>query len=192
MENEKELSGKESIDIIMNMINATKTNLQDDSFYFLFWGWLVFAASLGEYFLIKINFEYHFLPWMLMPLGGIVTALYGRWQNKKVKHKTYVDEFMKYVLISFLISLCMVLFSQGKLGFNTYPMVLMVYGMWLFTSGGVIKFKPLIIGGIINWVLAIVSFFVSFEIQLLILALAVLLGYIIPGYLLKRKYSANV
>lgn len=127
-----------------------------------------------------------------MPLGGIITAVYSSRQKKNVKVKTYVDEFMKYVLIAFLVSLGVVLFSMQKLGLNTYPMVLLVYGLWLFISGGAIKFNPLLVGGIINWIFAIASFFVSFDVQLLFLALAVLLGYIIPGYLLKRKFSQHV
>ena len=96
---------------------------------------------------------------------------------------------MGYVLIAFLVSLFMVLFFQGMLKLNCYPMVMMVYGIWLFISGGAIKFKPLIAGGIVNWILCIVAFFVSFEIQLLLLALAVLLGYIIPGHMLKSRYQ---
>ena len=68
-------------------------------------------------------------------------------------------------------------------------MVMMVYGFWLFISGGALKFKPLIIGGVINWVLAAFSFFIGFEQQLITLALAVLLGYIIPGHMLKNKFS---
>jgi len=69
---------------------------------------------------------------------------------------------------------------------------MMVYGIWLFISGGTIRFKPLMIGGIINWILAMAAFFVSFDQQLLLLALAVLLGYIIPSYLFKKKFANHV
>ena len=44
----------------------------------------------------------------------------------------------------------------------------------------------------INWILAVASFFAAFDLQLLFLALAVLLGYIIPGYLFRRKYGRHV
>lgn len=189
---EKKFTEKESFDVIIGMIQAAKTNLHDESFYFLLWGWLVFFASLTHFFLLKNNVEFAPAVWMLMPLGGIITAVYSSRQKKNVKVKTYVDEFMKYVLIAFLVSLGVVLFSMQKLGLNTYPMVLLVYGLWLFISGGAIKFNPLLVGGIINWIFAIASFFVSFDVQLLFLALAVLLGYIIPGYLLKRKFSQHV
>jgi hypothetical protein len=46
--NEKELSPQESIELIQTMINKTKGVVADDSFYFLLWGWLVFACCLGQ------------------------------------------------------------------------------------------------------------------------------------------------
>jgi hypothetical protein len=164
--------------------------MYDNSFYYLLWGWLVFAASLSHFIILRTeSFSHPEIVWMLMPVGGIMTALYSI-RKKRNKHaKTYVDEFMKYVLIAFLVCLLISLFLQGKLQLNTYPVVLMVYGFWLFISGGAIKFKPLVIGGVINWLCAVAAFFVAFDMQLLLLATAVLLGYIIPGYMLRTKHQ---
>jgi hypothetical protein len=122
-----------------------------------------------------------------MPLGGLLTFWYSR-KHKGSGVKSYILDLMKYVWISFMVSLFVVLFFQQKLGNSTYPMVLLVYGIWLFVSGGALQFRPLIIGGIINWVLAGTAFFFDSEYQLLFLSTAVVLGYIIPGYLLKAKY----
>ena len=96
------------------------------------------------------------------------------------------------MLVAFLVSLFMVLFFQQKLQLNCYPMVMMVYGVWLYVSGGALRFKPLMIGGVINWALAIAAFFADFQIQLLLLAAAVLLGYIVPGYMLKSRYQKGL
>ncbi len=190
MENEKQLSQSESLEVIQRMILTVKNDLEDDSFYFLLWGWLVFVASLAQYGLMYMEYEKSYIVWaILMPSGGVASFIYGSKQNKNKKVKSYIDELMGYVLIAFLVSLFIVLFSQAMLKLNCYPMVMMVYGIWLFISGGAIKFKPLIAGGIINWILCIAAFFAQFEIQLLLLALAVLLGYIIPGHMLKSKYQ---
>jgi hypothetical protein len=183
---------QESLHVIMNMIQAAKTGFHDNSFYFLLWGWLVFIASISNYVLLMMESEYAFIGWMLMPLGAVITMIYSRRQHKASRVKTYVEEFIRIALIAFLVSLCIVLFSQSKLGLNTYPMVMLVYGIWLFIAGGTIRFKPLMAGGVINWLFAIGALFVDFKMQLLFLAMAVLLGYIIPGYLLKRKYMQHV
>jgi hypothetical protein len=67
-----------------------------------------------------------------------------------------------------------------------YPYLILLYGIGTFLSGVIFKFKPLKVGGIISWGIALVAFFVSFPIQLLLLALTTLVAYLIPGYLIKK------
>ncbi len=180
---------QESLELIHKMISSAKRDFEDDSFHYLLWGWLVFIACFLQFTMMKLDPSYSNFGWMiLMPAGGIASMIYGYRQGKKQRIKTYTDEILKYVLIAFLVTLFTVLLFMSKLGLMAYPLVMMVYGIWLFTSGGIIQFKPLIIGGILNWILGIISAFVLFETQLVLLALAVLLGYIIPGHLLKKKF----
>jgi hypothetical protein len=54
-------------------------------------------------------------------------------------------------------------------------------------SGMILKFRPLIFGGIGFWVFGILGFLVSMETQPLIGAAAIICGYLIPAYLLKSK-----
>ncbi len=68
-----------------------------------------------------------------------------------------------------------------------YPFIIILLGWGTVISGGILKFKPLIIGGILAWVIAIADFFVSAENQLLMMALATIIAYLIPGYMLKSK-----
>lgn len=189
MNNEKNLTEAESLDVIRRMIATAQNEIKDDSFYYLVWGWLVFSASVLHYALMSASYANDFLPWVvLMPLGGILTGWYTWRYERNQKAHTYVEEVMKYVLIAFLVSLFTVLFFMSKLGLATYPIVMLVYGMWLFVSGGAIRFRPLILGGVINWVIGIGAFFATFPVQLLLLATAVLLGYIIPGHMLKNRF----
>lgn len=189
METEKKMNSEESILLIQRMINTAKEELEDSSFYYLLWGWLVFIACVIHFILIKVSFQIDSIGWMiLMPLGAIISFIYGYRQGKKQRFQSYITDIMKYVLIAFLVSLFIVLLFMGELGLGTYPMVMLIYGIWLFISGGALKFRPLILGGLINWTLAIIAMFFDFEKQLFILALAVLLGYIIPGHMLRLKY----
>jgi hypothetical protein len=188
MATNKELTGEESLLIIKSMINTAKQDFEDDSFYYLFWGWLVFSASMIHYALLLTSFEYPFLSWILMPIGGILTGIYSARQTKNKKVKTYMDHFMKFLVIGFVISLMIILFFMNKLGLASYPMIMLAYGVFLFVSGGAIDSKAIMCGGIINWMGCIIAFFVTFEIQLLVLALSVFFGYIIPGYILKNYH----
>jgi len=56
-----------------------------------------------------------------------------------------------------------------------------------------LKFKPLQYGGILNWLLALVGFvWASTQIHLLLIAIGVVGGFIIPGHLLKSKTNKSV
>ncbi len=186
------MKNEDNLQLIQRMINTAKENIEDDSFYFLLWGWFVFAACILHFVLLKTVPDMQGIGWViLMPLGGIISMVYGIRQEKKQRIKSYIDDLMKYVLIAFLVSLFTVLFFMNTLGMSTYPLVMLIYGIWLFISGGALKFRPLIFGGIVNWLLGMTAFFFDFEIQLILLAIAVLFGYIIPGHLLKRKFEIS-
>lgn len=190
MENEKALTENESLAVISKMIKTAQQNFKDDSFYYIFWGWMVFIAAVTNYVLLITETNNPTLPWaILMPLGGIISGIYSYKHERNQKVTTYTEEIMKYVIIAFLASLLTVLVMMPKLGVATYPMVLLIYAIWLFVSGGAMKFMPLVVGGIINWVAAVVCFYVNYELQLLIISLAVLTGYIIPGHMLKARYQ---
>ena len=193
MENEKPLTETESLALISSMIKKTQGSLQDNGFYFLLWGWLVFAASVGMYALVKMDMpEVSQYTWaILMPLGGLISGIRGWRDGKKQKAKTYSDDVLNYVAFAFMAALLIVLIFMSMYGGwqLAYPMIMMVYGMWLFISGGVLKFKPLIIGGLINFACAIGGFYVHTVELVLLLSFAVLAGYIIPGHLLNAKFK---
>ena len=187
MDNEKTISQQEGFEIIQKMINTVKNELDSNSFYFLLWGWLVLAASLGHFILDKMAFERPYVMWILMPIGGIITFVYAMKNERHKKVRTYLDQLMSYVLIAFLVSLTIVLGFMSVLQSHTYPLVMIIYAIWLFVSGGALKFRPLVVGGIANWLCGIAAFFVTHDVQLLLLAFAVLTGYIIPGHMLSSR-----
>ena len=81
-------SEKDSLAVIMNMIHSAKADISDESFYYLLWGWLVLIASLTHYTLLYLSIEMAPMAWMLMPLGGIITAVTDtiRTKRKIAKH----------------------------------------------------------------------------------------------------------
>ena len=192
-ENEARLSKEEQLNLIYQMINHAKADLTENGFLFLMWGWLVFFASVTQYICQTIwHTPYGALAWLLMPLGGIYSVFYSIKEKKNQKVHSYVDAFMKYIWTAFGVCLAIVLIFQNTLQYSTFPMVLMLYGIGTFITGGVLKFRPLIIGGIWSWLLAIGAFFVPFELQLLLLAMSVLFSYIVPGYILRLRYKDGI
>jgi hypothetical protein len=191
---ERQLTQEESFQIIQDMIAAAKKDVKSDSFIFLLWGWLVFVASISQFVMILLHVEPRVtsLPWLLMPLGGIIPAIYTMRRGKRNKTKTNVTESLKYTWIAFSAALLIIIFFNGMNFLQVLPCIMVLYGMGLFLSGGALQFKPLIWGGVFCWICAIAGFEVQNIYQLLILAAAVLGGYIIPGYLLKLNNAKHV
>lgn len=186
---EKEINLSESLSIIQSMVNKTQRQFSDDSFYYIMWGWLVLAASIIHFVLMQFNIVQAPMVWLLMPVGGIISMIYGAKQSKKEKVKTYVNTYMSYLWIAMGIAMLVVLGMGFRLEDKTYPILILIYGIGTFVSGGLLSFRPLIIGGIICFVLSVSSFFVVFQYQLLFIATAMLVSYIIPGHLLKAKFK---
>ncbi len=187
---ERIINPNESLDIIQQMIYKTQKSYSNDSFYFIFWGWLVLITALMHFVLMQWIPEKAGLIWSLMIVGGIVSIIYSSKQNKIQKVKTHLDTYIHYLWIALGLSMVVVLAMSVKLEIHTYPVIILLYGIGTFVSGGLLSFKPLIIGGCICFLLSIIAFLVSFQIQLLLIAIAMLVSYIIPGHLLKGKFKS--
>ena len=61
--------------------------------------------------------------------------------------------------------------------------------MPLFISGAVLRFRPLIWGGVSFWILALAAHFGGPVISGLAMPAAMIIGYLVPGYLLRKRGS---
>jgi uncharacterized membrane protein YhaH (DUF805 family) len=87
--------------------------------------------------------------------------------------------FTIIVILAFAIS--------GKIAWEiANVLIIALYGLGTFVSGGILKFKPLIIGGMCCWIIALCIFFIPDEYSLLLVAGSIIIAYLIPGYLLRN------
>jgi hypothetical protein len=177
--------------IIREMIATSKNNLRDNSFFFLLWGWLVLAASLLHFVLLKAGWEYAFLPWpVLMISGSIISVIAGYRMGRKAKVISHVDKMIIYLWYSFMVVIVIIIVMSilNRMAWTTtYPLIISLYGLGTFVSGGVLKFRPLIVGGIACWVICVFAFFVPPSYVLLLIGLSIIISYLVPGYMLKTK-----
>jgi hypothetical protein len=186
---EKPFTPEDSLSLIHSMIDKTRSNLGENRFYFLFWGWVAFSALLAQ-FTLKVAFDYahHYRVWLVIIPAVIITILYSK-RHARSGPRTYVGDSMSYLWTGIGISFFVLSFLIGasKEGFfYAYPFFIMFYGMGTYISGRLLQFRPLVIGGIFNWILAIACVYVPYDYQMLLAAGAILTSYIIPGYLLGR------
>lgn len=189
------MSSAESLALIESMINKAKNQFSENGHLYLLWGWVVFICSLGQYLgmrVLKIQESYY--VWMLTWVAVIYMIFYLVKNKKQRRVVTYTDELLGAIWIAFSIVMFLSGFIIGqRMGARFYellnPIYLTIYAMPTFISGVVLKFKPLKTGAVVCWVLAVLSTFIPVTEHLLLIAIAMVAAWIIPGYLLKQRYN---
>ncbi|MBP9741377.1 MAG: hypothetical protein KBD28_11860, partial [Chitinophagaceae bacterium] len=109
METKDNFSPQESLAMIEGMINKAKNNFTDDSFLYLLWGWVVFICSIGHFIMLKFTTWQHAeMIWMLTWVTVAIQIVYLVKKQKKERVKTYTDEIISYLWVTFGISMFMV------------------------------------------------------------------------------------
>ncbi|MCC5919142.1 MAG: hypothetical protein LAT68_01215 [Cyclobacteriaceae bacterium] len=180
---------QKQLEMIHEMMNKSQREFQSASFYYLFWGWLVFISALVHYLLLtQTNFTHPYAVWATMPIAGIISGIYAAKQQKSSKVKTYIDEAIGSLWLIVAFAFFGLIAMAPALGIDkVYPFLILLYGIGTATTGKITGFKLLYISGLLTFPLAVASAYMNFDNQLLVLALAIFISYIIPGHLLKKK-----
>lgn len=185
---------EQSLKLIEQMISSAKARIANQSFYFIFWGWGLFAAALSEYILKNIvMFEYFWIGWPIIGFGGgIVSAIYGAMQSKKEKNCHHLDKVITSIWIGFFIAVWVLIFALPPSYMTSSSSIIMILTGWAtFVTGHALKFTPLKLGAIAFWVFGFVSFRFFPEYSSLFFAAGIFLGYILPGHLLRHAEKNN-
>jgi hypothetical protein len=196
------LTPEESFDIINKAISNFKMNYKENALVFLLWGWILTLASISNFIILKIvsSWEAHELiagKWELKGLyilgnwvvfcliGFIILYFMVRKLNKEKKVYSHIDKFIEYLWWSTAASFVIATIICFRLRIEPPVLMLLIAGIATTTTGLVIKFKALIIGGISFFIFSIAATFVTNEYLALLVGAAIICGYLIPGYFLK-------
>jgi hypothetical protein len=191
----EQLSPAESLALIQSMIEKARNKMYSNSVYFLLWGWVTLVACIGQYVLKAwLQYPHHYLTWLLMLPTAVISMYIGMRQYKKRQTTSFVDDAMNYLwtgmgITFFVLSM---LFVKLGWGFSVFPFFMMLYGLGTFVSGRLLRFAPLVVGGIMSWALSIVAIYVSYDHQLLCGAAAILVSYIVPAHILRKKEAQAI
>ncbi|MDX9772023.1 MAG: hypothetical protein RBT02_01225 [Bacteroidales bacterium] len=191
MENEEKLmTGDESLRVITQMINKTRVSVTQASFHLLLWGWLIFACSLSEFLLWRYtDWANPWYVWFLVIPGVLVSLIYGFVKGRKEKVYTYGTSIYVWTWIAFLFAsvIFFIIHPMGSGSVSKY--MLLMAAMPLFISGVVLRFRPLIWGAASFWILALAAHYGGDTVSGLAMPAAMIIGYLVPGYLLRNKDS---
>lgn len=186
---DSEFNVKESLRVIDQMIDRAKFRpSREDSLITMLWGYLVLFAALLHWALQELaDSPYAPAAWLLMVPGIIATVVLSIKARKKKRVKSYVDDLVGQVWTAFSVAFILLFFFMSANDAHFLPVVLLLYGISLWLQGRLIRFSAYQVGAVCCWVAGAVAFLLDTTDQLLVLAAAVVLGYIIPGHMLAAK-----
>ncbi|GAB4380076.1 MAG: hypothetical protein Kow0075_11140 [Salibacteraceae bacterium] len=190
---QEEFSPEQSLRLIQTMINKARFNFIKGSFYFILWSVLLIAASIVEMVLSYLGRgDVSYLPWPIVGvLGGIVSMVHG-FRSSRDEPVSYLERIYHGVWLSYFITLALLITSLVLSGTNPIGYILIVTGLPTYLTGFLLKFKPLLIGGVVFWVCGVVSLFMAPSLATPLFAISILMGYLVPGMIMRKSHSNDV
>jgi len=199
---ETNLNHEQSLSLINEMILRAQNNVQKERKYsMLFWGYTTAVVAIFNYVLLHIldNPDQSFWVWCLMIPAGFVSAFIDRRINRTVLVKTHIDKIGDKVWKGYTLGVVVFLATLFTAAFRhqspdvfimTTPVILVMVGICEFVSAVVYRYKPwywvaLLFGiGAMGCVLLPVHIH---DVQFIILAVCMMLGFVVPGHVLIRQ-----
>ena len=209
---DKELSHEDSLRLINTMINKAKNSYHDTGVGPILWGTVVGICGLVSFFRIQYKFTLPFDIWLLTVIAILPQVYLGVKTSRTRKVKAYEENTMDALWICFGIGIFILSFISGFIYNNFQPMAddyarrnpgisvfnydsfstaffLLWYGFPTIVTGVLRSFKPMLAGGILCWILCIVSVFTPLKIDMLLTSVAATFAWLIPGIILWKKFK---
>lgn len=182
---EKQLTEKESLELINQMIYEGKNYFQESGAGSLVGGFGLLLCSLLAYAVAK-GTAFPFNPFYLLIPVFLVQLFFARKDEQQKKAKTFTDEAVDYVWVGFFFSIVTVVVggSIAGVGNTVVSICLFLYAFAAFCTGMITRFRYMIFASVVCLLLAAASLFLLNEVSYLLLALAAILIWIVPGFMM--------
>lgn len=189
--------GAEGLHLIRQMISAAKDEHRERGDGWLLWGWLLFGAS-GASIALYLGGGRAYIGWvwtgMLIAGLAIGLSLYlWKGRSRVPEVQTYSGRLLDRLGTGFFVSLLVMVAASWITGQSSgFGYYYVLYAFWMFIYGSALSFRPLLYGAVVNWAAALLIFYMdSFLYTMIISAVAVGAGYLVPGYLLRAQYHQS-
>ncbi|MEI7676869.1 MAG: hypothetical protein WCJ03_08825 [Bacteroidales bacterium] len=185
---DKILNEKESLELISKMIQNSQQKMKaGNGLTFLIFGYTTLLISVIVYYLLKTTHnDWYNLIWLGIPIVGF-PLLYFFKQAKPKYSKTYIDRVVGNVWLVTGFALFFVSFTAGFVRIPVLAILILLLGIATTITGMIIRFKPVIIGGILGMISFILPFVLFGYEQVLIYGICVFIMMVIPGHILNYK-----
>lgn len=209
---EENLNPQQSIHLIEQMIKKAKGGYYATGTGPILWGCVVSVCALVTWAQIHFQFQLPFDIWMLTFIAVAPQIYISIRERKMRKVLHYEDAAMGYIWGVFGFSIFLLIFinsfifndldtahkalaAAGKEDLLTFrysdymsSFFLLLYGIPTIITGGIMKFKPMVLGGMLCWLLCVAAVFTKGDTDMLLVALAAVCAWLVPGIILRKRY----
>ena len=177
---------EQSLLLISKTIEQAKNRFKESGHIFIYWGTLTVFVFGSQMILSLLElYKYSIWPVYLFPLSTFYMIYFWVKEKKKNLPKTYIGNMLGKIGWVFGLNLMfMGFFCHDKLGDAMAPVFILFFALFIVVCGFSIRFKPLIIGGILVNLIGLGSFFIDRNYHGFSMILMGIVGLIIPGILL--------
>jgi hypothetical protein len=189
MDNKEELTHKESLALIEEMIYKAKNSYHESGTSALLWGGIIMFCSGVSFLNTWWRIPQLYMVWWLTLVAIVPQVIISIREGKSQKFKSHTDDAMSGIWISFGVAIFLLSFYTNVVKVESSScLFLILYGMPTFATGYTHRFTPMIIGGVVCWIAAVVSLYTSARVDFLLFFIAAFFAWFLPGLILRRNY----
>ena len=196
---ETNLSHEQSLPLISEMINRAQNNFQKESMNpMIYWGYMIAATAIANCIMMHVlkNPHLSFLVWLVMIPCAVGSYFINRRINRTALVKTHIDKIGDMLwksfgigVMIFIVTIYIVSFRlkdfQVMLLINS--VIMSMIGICEFASACIYRYKPWYWLAALFWTGSVACAFLHVDMQFIVLALCMILGFVIPGHLLNHQ-----
>jgi len=188
---------QQEISIIKSMIEKTRSETAESGYLFIFMGIAAAVFVLAIRLLEVYRLNQWILPTMIVltVINGVIGYFIVMKLGKLDKVTTYLQTISLNLWIIGSIALIMLTFVFPLLRVYSYHavgvLVSVIVGILVYMTGVIYKTRFLQWFSIAWWIGAILLALINSQFRFLILIASIIIGWIIPGIVLNRKYKAG-
>lgn len=189
-----ELSPEQEIRFIKEMIERTRRITAGSWMFLLVWGIVPILGIAGMYALVAAKkFSWIWLNWVIFVGAGVVFSLaYGSKLDRRSGIRTYAEKATGHIAWACAVGFILAgfVFPLLKLySWEVIPVLIsLVAGILIFSLGGIYDWALLKWCGAFFWLGALGMLFIHENSRALVFIPLILVGYILPAFVLRAKY----
>ena len=219
MNNQKELTGDESLQLITEMISKAKHSYHENGSSAILWGSVVAVCGFVMFAELYFNLYIGFDIWLLTLVAFVPQIFISINERRNRKVISHTEAAMNNIWAVYAISMFALVFyfnvvpgiadrflaSEGTKIIVMKPdgsasdfhysvpsvgsLLILMYAIPTFATALAYKFKPMIYGSILCYSFFILSCFTSSAYDMLLNGLAGIFNWLIPGLILRRRFT---